>query len=196
MVLRSIYLSACLCLDPNDNLVSTQLLCIVFFCTTTTIIIIIITTALCEYFTPTETIPTCSLQCQNRGTCRKGVKDFGTLKDFDPSLSSIIQNNHTADFEHCICPDGYTGLTCEIELDTCPNGEHVCLHGSECQRKGGEHTCACDTAYTMFNRFAGKHCEHASTSIRTANGEPGVGRDEEAFCVNSGICRGTANGNG
>jgi len=152
---------------------------------------------LCQLRKGKEQAEECKLTCANGGKCRKGAKDYKLLGSLSGlHMSDITNKTHDENFEHCACPDGFTGLTCETKVETCGAGEHVCFHGSRCVKSAGEHFCRCDAAFTAFSKTAGKYCQHKSTSICTANGQPGLGKDEMAFCVNGGVCLGFADGNG
>ncbi|KAG7360370.1 EGF-like domain containing protein [Nitzschia inconspicua] len=134
----------------------------------------------------------CSLLCQNGGTCRKGSKDISLINSLGKDLNHY-NISRSQFFEHCVCPDGYFGLQCEHKLEICPGGDHVCLHGSKCvaQNEGENtsHKCDCDEGFDAVERYAGKFCQYASTDICTKNGQPGVGKANFAFCVNNGICK-------
>lgn len=77
--------------------------------------------------------------------------------------------------EHCVCPTGYSGLSCEVPTQLCPDGIHVCFHGSVCVYEEEKYKCDCDETDT-----AGLFCQHKAT-VECNNG--GV-----EFCVNSGEC--------
>jgi hypothetical protein len=83
-------------------------------------------------------------------------------------------------FEHCVCPDGFLGLRCETPVETCPGGEHICLHFSKCVPDGQDWECDCP------NGVAGKFCEQKSTAICTEGGS--VASGSFVFCVNNGVC--------
>ena len=104
-------------------------------------------------------------------------------------LEHITNQTNTDDFEHCTCPVGYTGLTCDVEVKTCGKGEHLCLHGSTCVAKGDKFSCDCDAAFTGLHKFGGEYCQHKSTEICTPDGKPGIGKNNFAFCVNNGKCK-------
>jgi Notch-like protein len=123
----------------------------------------------------------CALTCDNGGQCRKGVKDTSFLEKFGKELSHL-NATHDSNFEHCVCPKGFIGLTCEHSLERCTSGEHVCLHGSTCAQD--EDACDCEAGSTISEKLAGKFCEHASTSICTE----GTSTSSFSFCVNNGEC--------
>jgi len=132
----------------------------------------------------------CKLQCLNGGKCRTGAKDLGIIKGF---ASTIEHLNKTFDnnFEHCICPVGFVGLKCEHEIQICPKGEHVCLHGSTCVTYGEESKCDCSSAQTDFaSHFTGDHCEHgAHSASEFCTVGPLLPGKPRSFCVNGGVCK-------
>jgi hypothetical protein len=131
----------------------------------------------------------CSLHCNNGGECRNGVKDVSFLGLFN--LGPVVSNlnmTHNADFEHCVCPDGYVGLTCDIRLTSCGDDSHICLYGSTCVEDGDGYTCDCEVAFTGLDKFAGDHCQHKATEFCTDDGVPGSGMDNTSFCVNNATC--------
>lgn len=145
---------------------------------------------ICE-FADSETSASCSLKCENEGICVKGAKDYSYLNKggIDMSeLTHITNVVHTEDFESCKCRANYTGLTCETEVRSCsPEVNHICLHGATCVQLGNNYTCDCDVE-GVHSRFAGKYCQHKSTSLCTPDGMPGTGKNKNAFCVNNGKC--------
>lgn len=130
----------------------------------------------------------CDLACQNNGICRKGSKDLSYLDNFNVNSPS-----HNDDFEHCVCPIGYVGLTCEIRLDVCPGGTHVCMHGAQCHPHLSHDTgklefrCDCHKADEFGLRYAGKYCQYESSEYCTTDGLRPIG-ESAAFCVNGGEC--------
>lgn len=145
----------------------------------------------CE-FRDIEIKANCTLSCDNEGKCRKGAKDVTLISQFGSDLEGFNQT-HTETWEHCVCPDGYFGVQCEHQLEICPGGDHVCLHGSKCMARhdGTElnQECDCDAGFDAIEKHAGKFCQYTSTDICTKHGKPGVGKANFAFCVNSGRCR-------
>ena len=109
-------------------------------------------------------------------------------------LDGSFDNSHNKDFEHCVCPIGFVGLTCEFRLDICPGGTHACMHGAECMPRSNhethrlEYSCNCDRADENDLRYAGKYCQFEATEYCTvdrARPLDGTG----AFCVNGGKCK-------
>lgn len=101
-------------------------------------------------------------------------------------------NETHINFQHCVCPDGFFGVQCEHQLDVCPGGTHVCLHGSKCvainesDPDNLKHQCDCDDSFNSIQQFAGKYCQYESTDMCTKNGKPGLSNAQYAFCVNGG----------
>ena len=134
----------------------------------------------------------CELTCQNGGKCRNGKKDNALLEQFGDELQKFNETHRL--WEHCVCPEGFFGIQCEHQLEICPGGEHVCLHGSKCVPQdevngGTDHSCDCDEGFNGQAKYAGKYCQYTSTDICTVSGKPGVGKANFAFCVNDGKCR-------
>jgi hypothetical protein len=134
----------------------------------------------------------CTLTCSNGGRCRKGKKDNKLIDKFGADLKNFNETHRL--WEHCICPDGFFGIQCEHQLEICPGGDHVCLHGSKCvpqdeTKQEGYHDCDCEHGFDAVEKYAGKFCQYTSTDICTKNGQPGVGKANFAFCVNNGKCK-------
>jgi hypothetical protein len=128
----------------------------------------------------------CDLECKGGGTCRNGVKELGFLSDV-AVITAHLNQTHTEDFQHCVCPVGFVGLLCEHKIELCPDGEHLCLHGASCTTNGDESSCDCSsTDSDLADVFAGAHCEHPATQVCTI-GEPGPAKPL-SFCVNFGTC--------
>jgi hypothetical protein len=111
------------------------------------------------------------------------------------------QSGTSNDFQHCVCPNNFAGTYCEHQLDSCGDGQHLCLHGSKCVGIGDEQLCDCDQADSpLASFFVGSHCEHPVNDICTenspdsntpskltfGNGMPGAALD---FCVNGRTCK-------
>lgn len=135
---------------------------------------------------------TCSLNCENHGICRKGAKDVSILTNV--KVTEEMKSSFNENFEHCVCPSGYVGLRCEIQLDQCPGGAHVCLNGGECATvPNGTHisyACDCTFAESDKSRFSGHFCEMESTEFCTTDhAKTSMGIGFNAYCTNGGKCR-------
>jgi hypothetical protein len=145
----------------------------------------------------------CTMECRNGGTCRHGSKRLGGGLDLFAGNTSYMNEEvgTSNDFQHCVCPSNFAGTNCEHQLDSCAEGQHLCLHGSKCVNVGDEQLCDCDQADSpLATFFAGNHCEHPVNDICTENapnskapstvtfnsGIPGAAR---SFCVNGGTCK-------
>jgi len=164
----------------------------------------------CEYATETEQLPNddsdttgdegfgCHLNCMNGGICANGAKDLGLLHDKIADVSHLNQTYDEDSFAHCVCPEGWVGLTCEHRLEICGDDEHVCLHGSTCiVDENGNHACDCSQADELVGEndkplFAGDSCQYTGTDICT------IGEDYPGkplfFCVNGGRCNAQVSG--
>ncbi|KAJ8947183.1 hypothetical protein NQ318_015529 [Aromia moschata] len=65
--------------------------------------------------------PICEERCQNGGVCRRPNK--------------------------CACPNGYTGPSCEKDLDECATNSHRCTNTSVCVNMIGWYYCQCKDGY-------------------------------------------------
>ena len=90
---------------------------------------------------------------------------------------------------HCVCPDGFTGLECDVLSKKC--GKRLwCYNGSECKETTMEDGtiqkyCDCSEANNETASFAGIGCQHQSGVFCSSN----VGQSQEmSFCVNGGEC--------
>ena len=72
------------------------------------------------------------------------------------------------DFYECVCPNGYEGYDCEIDIDECAQG--FCQNGSVCVDNVFDYTCICPDGYD------GKDCE---IDLNECDPDP---------CVNGGDC--------
>jgi len=137
--------------------------------------------------------PACHLTCANGGQCAKGAKDNGLLQDTIKDVAHLNQTYHQTLFEHCVCPEGFVGLTCEHKVEVCGANEHFCLHGSTCvQENDGHHSCDCSEANAVIGHgdqsstFAGDSCQHPANDI-CIQGDDFPARPL-FFCVNQGSC--------
>lgn len=129
----------------------------------------------------------CNLSCENNGVCKFGIKDFSDYTGSKLDIENFFAGGNQHGM-HCVCPKGYTGITCEKTVETC--GDGVCFHGAKCvshyEDDDAEPSFSCDCDVTaMENPFAGIYCEHESTTFCPAP----VGHDPKSyFCTNGGHC--------
>ena len=139
--------------------------------------------------------PPCSLQCQNGGICRTGTKDYGHVGD---KFDLPFQQESHLNFEHCSCPQGWTGVDCSIPMEICGDMQHVCTHGSTCVEKSqGLYECDCSAATIKSKAIAGLYCEHdvKAQDMCTKGNAADSSRDAHSFCVNGGVCVGIVSPN-
>jgi len=134
---------------------------------------------------PPGEIPECTLQCANSGSCQLGIKNY-KVAEFG---YQNFWKNSTIDFMHCVCPEGFFGLTCEVESKEC--GEHHCFNGGTCvtiktEVEGGvvDRHCDCTTAKTNESSYAGRFCQYESSNFCDKT----LGPNGLEFCVNGGTC--------
>jgi len=145
----------------------------------------------CEY----EVDQTCNLECENDGVCKVGLKDFTKMDEYGLDIESFLGGMDSYG-EHCVCPEGYTGLTCDKE-EAVQCGQGVCFNGAECVQTTSldgsiiySEFCRCPTDPNTGMAFASKFCEHKATVFCEAP----VGHDKgEYFCANGGTCPGAKN---
>jgi len=149
---------------------------------------------LCEFSIENMEYSKCNLECQNGGICRKGAKDVSFLEKFGLHRD-LLASRYDANFEHCVCPRGFVGITCEYEMEVCPGQNYVCMHGGDCEITVNKDTgkagveCDCTNAQTSRSRFAGQYCEVRSTEFCTEDGEKTPnGPGFNAFCTNGAEC--------
>ncbi|XP_058596968.1 cadherin EGF LAG seven-pass G-type receptor 1 isoform X1 [Neofelis nebulosa] len=107
--------------------------------------------------------------CENYMKC-VSVLRFDSSAPFISSSTVLFRPIHPINGLRCRCPPGFTGDSCETEIDLCyssPCGTH-----GRCRSREGGYTCEC------LQDFTGEHCEVNSRSGRCANG----------VCKNGGTC--------
>ena len=160
----------------------------------------------------------CPITCFNDAVCQKGNATFTTHPR--NSLGDELELHHEKNIKgyHCVCPPGFTGVSCKVKYETCADGNstHVCYHGGKCvegqtDELGNEqYHCDCSSASTSLassggdgdgeggafgSRYAGKYCDLALNVCNSGNGGVGSGTDNEQegvgtnFCANGGTCK-------
>ncbi len=87
------------------------------------------------YFTYLALLACPSNPCLNGATCYEHA---------DPSTPGYA----------CICPPGYEGAMCEIEIDFC--AEDPCQNGAQCEQRTGGYECICVPGWQGTNCETGR----------------------------------------
>lgn len=144
----------------------------------------------CEFTTPLSE-QKCDLGCQNGGSCVRGFSGLNQAK-LQYGQSGFFTE---ADYQWCDCPEGTEGVHCEhqtnIDGERKCGGRFPCQNGGECVtvvdevNGGSKDQCDCSKANNGTHYFAGKVCQHVSTSFCSLN----IDQNGKPFCVNGGTCR-------
>jgi EGF-like domain len=127
----------------------------------------------------------CDLECSNGGYC--------TLLDgTEAELAHKAQSGML--IEVCVCPPGYTGVTCENVVEECTLPERTCHNKVPCRKITssssssftGEWSCDCSLAESISN-FAGRMCRDPITEYCTGKF---THNSALSFCTNGGRCLG------
>lgn len=132
---------------------------------------------------------TCNLFCYNKGVCRHGHGKFGSYAGIESEIDDLPFEKELHDNGmYCTCPEGYTGLQCEIKYVTCGRDKHTCFNGSSCVKERSSdngnifYRCECDAEGSVMDAsYAGKYCEHIATVFCDKN--------NGSFCTNGGRCK-------
>jgi len=140
----------------------------------------------CEWTVDTP----CDLDCKNGGACKIGIKDFTSMQEYGLNIEAYLGGQEQYG-EHCVCPAGFSGVTCEVE-DVVLCGKGICFNGAECVQTVSldgstvyNEFCRCNNDGDTGTSYAGKFCEHQSTAFCDA---PYGHSPDEYFCVNGGQC--------
>lgn len=137
---------------------------------------------------------TCNLFCYNKGVCRHGHGKFGAYAGIDSMTEELpFEKELHENGMYCSCPEGYTGLQCEIKYVTCGRDDHTCFNGSACVKERASndgkvfYRCECDVNGSVMDApYAGKYCEHIATTF--CDGGDGFTHGS-SFCTNGGKCK-------
>ena len=136
-----------------------------------------------------SSVKPCSLNCANKGYCVSNPVTSSGQNLLDGKLREV-----------CICPEGYTGLSCQKKtrsMDTCIQygDSRICLNGNHCAKVMTEHNlhnsildhandgsewfCDCAEADGV-SAFAGDMCRKPHTEYCNKEGT--------TYCTNGGSC--------
>ena len=98
--------------------------------------------------------------CVNNGTCSDEVNDYtctciNEWMGKNCSYCCITCNNggqHNSDCSMCNCAPGYTGNTCDTDIDDCD--PDPCVNNGTCSDEVNDYTCTC------INEWMGKNCSY------------------------------------
>ncbi|XP_036005287.1 cadherin EGF LAG seven-pass G-type receptor 1 isoform X4 [Fundulus heteroclitus] len=107
--------------------------------------------------------------CENYMKCVSVLK-FDSSPPFIASNTVLFRPIHPINGLRCRCPVGFTGDSCETEIDLCYSAP--CKNNGTCRSREGGYTCECPEDYT------GEHCEVNASSGRCVAG----------VCKNGGKC--------
>jgi hypothetical protein len=145
------------------------------------------TGAHCEY--TIDTVPLCSLDCGEHGSCRLGRRP---LSAFELQLGVETHRNHM----YCACRRGFTGFLCDAPAVECGNSASIsCLNGGVCEERssdnGSDFFWACNCSGV---KAAGKFCQYNATDtcenpvFLDTDDHHNFSFETNGFCVNQGVC--------
>ena len=127
----------------------------------------------------------CTLGCVNGGTCAFGSPDQQWQGEVEVPWETKKNGMH------CICPDGFTGLQCEMTFEVCGESQHPCFNGSRCTVQDEKSFCDCTASpESIRDTFAGHYCQHAASELcssRTSYLDE-QNQPRHSFCSNGGSC--------
>merc|ERR1712003_324240 len=75
-------------------------------------------------------------ECANEGWCQNGGECTNTVGSFI-----------------CLCPQGWEGSNCELDINECEAATNPCLNGGSCTNTDGSYQCLCN------NGWGGQNCD-------------------------------------
>lgn len=131
----------------------------------------------------------CTMDCQNGGDCQLGRAIHGFSSELLEDEDKLHFNAYNTSM-HCVCPTGWTGLYCEINLVECQ--QDTCFNGKKCLLSEDDHGmpfrhCECDAQQTDFSLpYAAHFCGQTATTFCADDKIV----SSHSFCKNGGKCLG------
>jgi len=126
----------------------------------------------------------CTLVCQQNAPCNIGKANFTDHQTAEGTTLTFLDQGSASNM-HCVCPQTWTGLTCNRKFESC-DGDHNCYNGGECipglKDSYGNDQLFCDCSHARDEHgynYVGKYCEHQGMERCDIEG---------TFCVNGGVC--------
>ena len=123
-----------------------------------------------------QDVGTCEMNCEH-GVCE--MVQGGREK-----LQLLFQSGMP--LQRCVCPYGWTGTGCELEVEQCDINTHTCPNGFPCDtNQYGANNCDCSIADSL-SKAAGRQCRRPYTDYCSSTYDP---NKPLSFCTNGGVCR-------
>lgn len=129
----------------------------------------------------------CAMDCRNGGECRLGRAVHGFSADLLEDEDHLHYGDQITKM-HCVCPQGWTGLYCELKLAEC-KGE-TCFNGKQCLKSEDDygmlfHHCECNGKKSDFSLpYASHFCGEEMSIVCTAQRF----KNTHSYCKNGGRC--------
>lgn len=76
------------------------------------------------------------------------------IRDCNVGSCTLDANNNPS----CVCPSGWTGEFCNIDIDECLMSTDECVDGAKCSNIDGGYECTCQSGYDGDGRSSGIGC--------------------------------------
>lgn len=126
------------------------------------------------------TVPDCTLNCQNGGSCLLGIRTY--TASVDAFVADFFSNS--TNYQYCNCPAGFYGAACETKSSEC--GDYRCFNGGKCLTVLADGStsknCDCTAGKTADKSYAGRFCQYESDTFCDKN----LTENGQFFCINNG----------